>query len=179
MSGQPKLDDQTGKPNPHGPNPGAGSSVAQVSHENERLSVAVHVVLPAHHEAALVVHGGRGYPLPAARVAVDGEVSPMLRGGFGEVARQDLKLLHQFGFASALSELRLGKTELPIALCCFNVGVELGQLVFVAGLLALRPIWRRLERVLGPRLAVACHYAMGMIAMYWFLERIAAFLPPA
>jgi hypothetical protein len=87
-------------------------------------------------------------------------------------------LLHGFGFASALTELRLGKSELPLALFGFNVGVEIGQLVFVAALLALRPAWRALERRLGAHAATVWHYAMGTTAMYWFLERVLAFLLP-
>jgi hypothetical protein len=83
-------------------------------------------------------------------------------------------LLHGFGFASALSELHIDKTELPVALFGFNLGVEIGQLVFVAAVLALRPAWRRLPHA---RLAMAGCYAMGTLAMYWFFERIALFLP--
>lgn len=86
-------------------------------------------------------------------------------------------LIHGFGFARALGDLQLGKTELPLALFGFNVGVEGGQLAFVAGLLLLRPTWRRLEGVLGARVTNACHYAMGTLAMYWFFERVVAFLP--
>jgi hypothetical protein len=87
-------------------------------------------------------------------------------------------LLHGFGFASALANLQLGKTELPLVLVCFNVGVEIGQLAFVAAMLTLRPLWRRLEQhKLGAGAAVACHYAMGTVAMYWFCERVVAFLP--
>lgn len=88
-------------------------------------------------------------------------------------------LLHGFGFAGALSELRLGRAELPIALLGFNIGVELGQLAFVAVLLAIRPGWRWLERKLGARLSFASHYAMGTVAMFWFFERISAFFLPA
>jgi hypothetical protein len=86
-------------------------------------------------------------------------------------------LIHGFGFASALGALQLAKTELSIALFCFNVGVELGQLAFVASVLRLRPVWRKLEHALGARVANAFHYAMGSLAMYWFFERIVAFLP--
>lgn len=88
-------------------------------------------------------------------------------------------LLHGFGFANALSELQLGRSELPLALACFNVGVELGQLAFVGALLGLRPLWRRLESALGARAVTLYQYAMGSIAMYWFVERIVALLPAA
>lgn len=86
-------------------------------------------------------------------------------------------LLHGFGFAGALGELQLGRAELPLALVCFNSGVELGQLAFVGALLALRPAWRKLHGVLGSRLSVGSHYALGTLAMYWFFERVAAFWP--
>ncbi|XXY48953.1 HupE/UreJ family protein [Sorangium sp. So ce269] len=87
-------------------------------------------------------------------------------------------LLHGFGFASALAELEIPKANLPIALLCFNVGVEIGQLVFIAGLLALRAAaLRTLERASSLRFAMAGCYAMGVLAMYWFFERIVAFMP--
>ncbi|KYF89592.1 hypothetical protein BE17_14555 [Sorangium cellulosum] len=86
-------------------------------------------------------------------------------------------LLHGFGFASALAELEVARAELPIALLCFNVGVEIGQLVFIGGLLALRAALRRLERALGLRFAIAGYYSMGILAMYWFFERVVAFMP--
>ena len=88
-------------------------------------------------------------------------------------------LLHGLGFASALSELQLGKTTLPLALLCFNLGVEFGQLLFVSALLALRPVWQALERRLGARALLAAQYAMGTLAMYWFVERVATFWPGA
>lgn len=112
------------------------------------------------------------------------EIVRELRGGQPSLTRRypwlvafAFGLLHGFGFASALADLQLGKTELPLALFGFNVGVEFGQLAFVGILLALGPLWRKLERTLGARAAVACQYAMGTVAMYWFFQRISAFLP--
>src|SRR5262249_44035732 len=46
-------------------------------------------------------------------------------------------LLHGFGFASALTSAGLPHQDLPLALVSFNVGVELGQLGFIAVILAL------------------------------------------
>jgi hypothetical protein len=86
-------------------------------------------------------------------------------------------LLHGFGFANALAELEVPATELPFALLGFNLGVELGQLAFVAALLAFRPVLRRLEQSAGVRLNPAGYYAMGALAMYWFFDRLAAFVP--
>ena len=84
-------------------------------------------------------------------------------------------LLHGFEFASALSELQIPRSALPITLFCFNFGVEIGQLLFVAVLLALRPAWRRIRRAAGTRADFAACHALGTTAMYWFFERIVAF----
>ena len=63
-------------------------------------------------------------------------------------------LLHGFGFASALTSAGLPRHELPLALVSFNVGVELGQLGFIALILALERSFRILE-VRWPRWAQA------------------------
>jgi hydrogenase/urease accessory protein HupE len=52
-------------------------------------------------------------------------------------------LLHGFGFAGALAEVGLPHHAIPIALLFFNLGVEIGQLVFVAAVLALGELFRR------------------------------------
>ncbi len=80
-------------------------------------------------------------------------------------------LLHGLGFAGALREVGLPSGEIPMALFSFNVGIELGQLAFVIGLVALAPLVRRLPVPLPTRAAV---YVMGSLAAYWVIERGAA-----
>jgi len=46
-------------------------------------------------------------------------------------------LLHGFGFAGALAQIGLPQSSIPIALLFFNVGVEIGQVLFVAAVLAV------------------------------------------
>ncbi len=46
-------------------------------------------------------------------------------------------LLHELGFAGALSKIGLPSSEIPLALLFFNVGVELGHLIFVFAVLAV------------------------------------------
>jgi HupE / UreJ protein len=82
-------------------------------------------------------------------------------------------LLHGFGFAGALAELEVARAELPIALFCFNLGVELGQLVFVGGVLLCGWLARRYAMGALQRAAPAAQYALGGVAMYWFFERLA------
>jgi hydrogenase/urease accessory protein HupE len=87
-------------------------------------------------------------------------------------------LLHGLGFASALAEIGLPQGEIPLALFAFNLGVELGQLAFIAIVLAIWHLARLLIRaapaampVLAPRLAV---YAVGITASFWIFARLAA-----
>ena len=80
-------------------------------------------------------------------------------------------LLHGFGFASGLSTTGMPKTELPWALLWFNVGVELGQLVFVFLALALAWSFKTLE-IRWPRWAQALPgYTVGSLGAYWTIQR--------
>ena len=81
-------------------------------------------------------------------------------------------LLHGFGFAGALSEIGLPQSEIPVALLFFNVGVEIGQLLFVAGVLILRSLWWKLSVPLPRQAALVPAYLIGTIAAYWLLERV-------
>lgn len=83
-------------------------------------------------------------------------------------------LVHGLGFAGALAEVGLPQSHVPLALVCFNVGVELGQLLVVAlafGLVRLPITQRYLGRARRPAL-----YAVGAAAAYWSWLRVAALL---
>ena len=84
-------------------------------------------------------------------------------------------LLHGFGFAGALSEIGLPQNHIPAALFFFNVGVEIGQILFIAIVLAVIAAVRRV-RVQVPRWAeLFPPYAIGSIAMFWVVQRVASF----
>jgi len=90
-------------------------------------------------------------------------------------------LLHGFGFASALTKVGLPQTEIPVALLFFNVGVEVGQLMFIAAVFA--SMWLA-RRVLGsiklPQVNWASAipaYVIGSLAMFWVMQRTLAFFP--
>jgi len=82
-------------------------------------------------------------------------------------------LLHGLGFAGALREVGLPDSDVPLALLTFNVGVEIGQLLFVGTVLAA---WAALRGLLA-RLPAWTHampaYAIGTMAAFWCLERVA------
>ena len=85
-------------------------------------------------------------------------------------------LLHGFGFASALTGAGLPRQALPLALVTFNIGVEVGQLGFVALILALERSFRTLE-VRWPRWVTALPaYTVGSLGAYWTLQRLALLL---
>ncbi|AQQ07560.1 hypothetical protein B0E33_20425 [Roseibium algicola] len=82
-------------------------------------------------------------------------------------------LLHGFGFAGALEEIGLPHRDLPLALLFFNVGVELGQLAFIAAVLAMVGALRRLVNV--PQSAsIGAAYGIGTLAAFWIVERLDA-----
>jgi hydrogenase/urease accessory protein HupE len=86
-------------------------------------------------------------------------------------------LLHGFGFASALTEIGLPQGDIPLALLAFNVGVEIGQLIFIAAVLgALRCAkWIRFPAAVERQARPFATYAIGIMASYWFIERLARF----
>jgi len=80
-------------------------------------------------------------------------------------------LLHGFGFASGLAQLGLPKSEVPLALLLFNVGVEIGQLAFVAVVVLLERSFRILE-IRWPTLVERMPgYAVGTLGAYWTIQR--------
>lgn len=83
-------------------------------------------------------------------------------------------LLHGFGFAGALAEIGLPEGDIPLALLTFNLGVEIGQLVIVAAALSvLYGLRQYRHRWLHPA-KTAMAYGIGIIACYWFIERMVA-----
>ena len=91
-------------------------------------------------------------------------------------------LLHGLGFASALIEIGLPEGDVPLALLAFNLGVEAGQILFIAVVLMLGAALARLypdgrRQVLpgSPGLRIAA-YGIGTLAAFWVLERMAVFI---
>jgi hypothetical protein len=117
-------------------------------------------------------------------VFVAAEVVHGLQGREGVTARRPwlvaltFGLLHGLGFASALGEVGLPSGAIPLALFFFNLGVEAGQLLFILVLLiAVAPL-RRLPATLPPWSRRVVPYAIGGMAMFWVIERVAGFALP-
>jgi hydrogenase/urease accessory protein HupE len=84
-------------------------------------------------------------------------------------------LLHGFGFAGALTEIGLPQGQIPLALLFFNVGVELGQLLFIAAVLSFIMLVRRVRFRFPDWAARVPPYAIGTVAMFWVIQRVAVF----
>ena len=86
-----------------------------------------------------------------------------LAAGFG--------LLHGMGFAGALAEIGLPQGSIPLALLFFNLGIEVGQIIFI---LLLLGAWQLVKRPLLPwqeRLLPVPVYALGGLSAMWCFER--------
>jgi len=86
-------------------------------------------------------------------------------------------LLHGLAFAGALADIGLPVGAVPMALLMFNVGVEIGQLMFIAAALAVILLLRwaraRAPLDLAPLARLGPAYGIGAFAMFWFFERLA------
>jgi hypothetical protein len=89
-------------------------------------------------------------------------------------------LFHGLGFAGALSEVGLPQHEIPLALLMFNVGVELGQIVFVVAVLGLLALFhmacKRFPIMVPKSRWQLVPYMIGGVAAYWTIERTLSFL---
>ena len=83
-------------------------------------------------------------------------------------------LLHGLGFAGALGEIGLRAADVPVALLFFNLGVEAGQLLFVAALVVVARIVRQTTRAAARRFEPALGYALGALSTLWLLDRLPA-----
>ena len=85
-------------------------------------------------------------------------------------------LLHGFGFAGALAEIGLPQQSIPMALIFFNVGVEIGQLVFVLVVVLLTWLLHQLnQQKILKRAETVVVYSIGGLSSFWLFERISLF----
>ena len=86
-------------------------------------------------------------------------------------------LLHGLGFAGALLEIGLPQSDVPAALFTFNIGVEIGQLLFIGAIFAVVQMCERirLPKLVEQHVQPLVVYGIGSIATFWFFERILAF----
>ena len=93
-------------------------------------------------------------------------------------------LLHGFGFAAVLRDIGLPQTALPTSLLFFNVGVEIGQILFVLALVAALFLLKKLITTFASQTVEINHwrsfslpasYLIGIMASFWTIERVVRF----
>ena len=85
-------------------------------------------------------------------------------------------LLHGFGFAGALSEIGLPQQAITLALVFFNVGVELGQILFVSVVVLLALLLKRVaNELILEKIKILIVYMIGTFSTFWLIERILSF----
>lgn len=84
-------------------------------------------------------------------------------------------LLHGLGFAGALAEIGVPEEAVPLSLLFFNLGVEVGQILFVASALAILGGLRSMPSIPIHRLRLATVYGIGAFASCWLIERVVAY----
>jgi hypothetical protein len=80
-------------------------------------------------------------------------------------------LLHGFGFAGALSEVGVPEQAVPLALLFFNVGVEVGQLLFIAAVFGFAWLMQLTAVRVPQSWQRAVAYGIGSVAAFWAIER--------
>jgi hypothetical protein len=82
-------------------------------------------------------------------------------------------LIHGLGFASALSELGITQNEIGLALLFFNLGVEVGQILFILVLISILKTFKNFpySRVVQ----LSSLYLVGILGAFWVVERLSGF----
>lgn len=110
--------------------------------------------------ASEIIHHRNGIETLATR-------SPwLIAAGFG--------LIHGLGFAGALTDIGLPQHALPLALFAFNVGVEIGQVLFIIVVLTAIMSLRKIGISEQSKATLFGAYAIGIVAAYWTVDRIAS-----
>jgi len=91
------------------------------------------------------------------------------------VVSSSFGLLHGFGFAAVLAEIGLPSQDFVSALLFFNVGVEIGQLLFISAIALLMGILQKIKHINLPRLEYFVSYVVGSVAVFWCIERLVVF----
>ena len=93
------------------------------------------------------------------------------------VVSSSFGLLHGFGFATVLAEIGLPQADVVTGLLFFNIGVEVGQLLFVGAVMLALWTYRTTAASRGAfrlaRLELPAAYAIGSVASFWLISRTA------
>ena len=83
-------------------------------------------------------------------------------------------LIHGLGFASALNEIGLPRNKFLTSIFSFNLGVEIGQVIIIACIFVLVIVPAGKKPWYKKAIAYPLSALIGLIAVYWTIERIIA-----
>jgi hydrogenase/urease accessory protein HupE len=83
-------------------------------------------------------------------------------------------LLHGFGFSSVLQDIGLPHNEIPLSLFSFNVGIEIGQILFIT-FASFVVYLLKLVHIKVQRYYSTLAYMAGSLAAFWFIQRVLTF----
>ncbi|MBU1659550.1 HupE/UreJ family protein [bacterium] len=84
-------------------------------------------------------------------------------------------LLHGFGFSGVLSNIGLPQNEIPLSLFSFNVGIEIGQLIFIIFVGILFYLQKRFASNIIDKNSKIIPYSIGTLSAFWLIERLVSF----
>jgi len=84
-------------------------------------------------------------------------------------------LLHGFGFSNVLKEIGLPQEEIPLSLFAFNLGIELGQILFIVFVIILFFGIAKFINDFQSRVKPYFGYIIGITASYWLIQRVVSF----
>ena len=84
-------------------------------------------------------------------------------------------LLHGFGFSNVLATIGLPQNEIPLSLFAFNLGIELGQLLFVIFMISILFFIKKINLFHQNTIHKTIAYFIGITASFWLIERIILF----
>lgn len=112
---------------------------------------------------------------PASELVKLNHDQPCFTATYPRVVAFTFGLLHGLGFAGALADVGLPQHEIPLALLMLNVGVELGQVMFVAAILAFVFVLGKLGMTWPVWSRQVTAYSIGAMTAFWFVERVSGF----
>lgn len=84
-------------------------------------------------------------------------------------------LLHGFGFSNVLKTIGLPQDEIPLSLFAFNLGIEIGQLLFILAAGSLLLLFKSLIKKEPKNLKIIIAYFIGSLSAFWFIQRVLSF----
>ena len=91
-------------------------------------------------------------------------------------------MLQSSHFAAALADIGLPQTELLTGLIFFNIGVEIGQVIFAVMVIGLMFLFKRIVAALWIdnrwqlQARFISAYGIGTVASFWLVERCVGFI---